>query len=364
MSTVDDRIREALIAVGDAYLRRAPADHAALRARVGRLRRRRRFQAAAAAGVAAAAAVTFVLAAPWRSGPVLRKSVPAGPSAPFVSEGVSLPSAVSMPSGVRVAFGRVWVTDRGVLSGLSPDGGGKAMVAEPGGVLGDIAASHPKLFALDSAGRRIVVFDPVTRAVEEIALNAAVGPKADINVDAADDSVLWASLPASDRLVRIDVAAARVTLDTHVRGVGRLGVDPGSVWVAARNGRALLHLDPASGDVLRSLPLGRGTVTDLAIDDDVWIAKSDGRIIRMDPLTGKVLAQARVGRDPVIHPVADELWVAYEVNDRGAARPLDKDTLAFAADPVLMAGAPADLAVGKGAVWVAIENQPGLVKVE
>ncbi len=101
------------------------------------------------------------------------------------------------------------------------------------------------------------------------------------------------------RLLRIDPATNRVVARIPMRtpaGDGfaplELRIDQGAVWVVGAAGA--LRIDPRRNAADRFVPLResiRGAVTDR---DGVWVLALDGRLRRLDALSGQAVGEARV----------------------------------------------------------------------
>lgn len=201
---------------------------------------------------------------------------------------------------------------------------------------------------------------------------------------------IWVQVdPPIDQLVRVDTRTGEVTAE--VDGGRGLGTDGDSVWVA-RGPAGLAELDPATGEVLKEIPVpasyvavGTGSVwttTDEAIvrwdpdtgtqlasipvevaeftellyaHDALWVtAKEDGLLLRVDPATNTLAASIESGAGA--HGIAADgagIWVTnYVANTVSRVDPVTNEVVATVAH----AGSGVGIAAGGGAIWVSTQG--------
>jgi len=211
----------------------------------------------------------------------------------------------------------------------------------------------------------------------------------------AGEGGVW--LLGPPRLVHIDPLHADVRSDSIHVGVGTtqtVAARFGSIWVLTD--RTLYRVHPGTDEVepFLVLPTASGIATyALAMDDRIWVADSDGSIVRIDPST-EARYQAETGLNVGKMAVTENgLWVADVLLgevvrvDRDRLRPttdlieiggvidqmssdgddlwiLDTtvgvvtrlDTVSHAVRSKRVGDDPTDMAVGLGAVWVGDED--------
>jgi class 3 adenylate cyclase/streptogramin lyase len=153
------------------------------------------------------------------------------------------------------------------------------------------------------------------------------------------------------------VIADRVRMETN----GQPGADPGiefggrAVWIGgALHGdhAVLLRWDPATDERLPDIPIRSDVVpNDLAVNQRaVWVTFPDGRVVELDPETGKVVAQAHVGEfiDEAVLG-AGGLWVL-DITD-GTLTRVDPRTLE-ASDPTGFSGSVLGMTADDERVWL------------
>ena len=93
---------------------------------------------------------------------------------------------------------------------------------------------------------------------------------------------------------------------------GAIAVGAGRVWVADPAARQLAEIDPATGSLQRTLPVGLQPSAIVTAGQAIWVAGYDTATVeKLAPASGRVLARVRVGADPAALAVGDgSLWVA------------------------------------------------------
>jgi outer membrane protein assembly factor BamB len=153
---------------------------------------------------------------------------------------------------------------------------------------GSMASAFGAVWVADIARERLLRLDPHTRAVDaRIPLGGAAW------VTAAGGSV-WAL--GSDRLLRIDPSNNRVVASIPSRSgaPGMVLEGAGVVWMAYP--QALLRVDLRRNAVTRTVPTSRSGFKALGAVSDgrvLYLTRSDGRLLRVDARSGKVLSAVR-----------------------------------------------------------------------
>ena len=105
---------------------------------------------------------------------------------------------------------------------------------------------------------------------------------------AADDTSLWVHEPTS--LVRVDLATSAVTgqVPTDSMEYGYATTGAGSVWQTDYENNALLRIDPVTGKVLAKIPVGLQPLGVAVTAGAVWVANEhSGSVTRIDPATNR-----------------------------------------------------------------------------
>ncbi len=154
-----------------------------------------------------------------------------------------------------------------------------------------------------------------------------------------------------------DVIADRVRMETN----GHPGANPGiefgerAVWIGGDihgDHAALLRWDPATDQQLPDIPIRSDVLpNDVAVGKGaVWVTFPDGRLVEVDPKTGKVVAHTKVGEfiDGAVLG-AGGLWVL-DITD-GTLTRVDPRTLE-ASDPAGFSGSVLGMAADDERVWL------------
>jgi YVTN family beta-propeller protein len=142
----------------------------------------------------------------------------------------------------------------------------------------------------------------------------------------------------------------------------RLAVTEDAVWVLTPSDSSLVRIDPATNDVVATIPVGRAP-SGLAVGAGaVWVSRhSDGTVVRIDPATNQVVATIAVGRAPGAVTVAGGVvWVALPQGGLGRIDPASNRSTVVSVSRCC-AG---ELAAGGGALWVANRGDGTLVRVD
>lgn len=355
MTHGEDRIEEALRAVGDDYLRRNPPDLSRARTRIDQLRRRRQMRAAAGTALGAAAAVAVAVLA-WPGTGAER-------DAPRPAAELRLPDgAISIPVGdgpseVAVGAGALWVSNFNEenVSRIDPDTNRVALTIPLSGMPGDLAVGDAgEVWAAIPQLGVVQRIDPVTNApTPDRRIDVA---PAGTSLDLAIDQFLWVSVvehelvqvdPATGDVVRridwvkpVNVAARdgavfvldaggvvrsvdpltgeqnAIELSFDVEGRGDVHYDDGKLWVAEGDGSTLYSVDVAAGSS-RIRPYGfRGTYVEMVHTEEGVVVLSDlgdgsGVLSLIDPESGETTELGEIEGSPrdLVRGV-DDLWVS------------------------------------------------------
>jgi DNA-binding beta-propeller fold protein YncE len=149
---------------------------------------------------------------------------------------------------------------------------------------------------------------------------------------------LWVVNADDATVSRIDPSARRVvaTIRVGARGLGRLIVTHQMVWVLRDDydksrGGELIRIDPAKNKVVGRTLLGKnmcGGFGITAAEDAVWVsADAQGSVIRIDPLTGRLVARIKMKGAPIGPVVAHgAVWVVNEAQGATRMWRIDPDT--------------------------------------
>ena len=131
---------------------------------------------------------------------------------------------------------------------------------------------------------------------------------------AATRSAIWVALVpgegAPDTLLKIDPKTGQTVASVEYPwGIGSITTSPTAVWVAARRRARIQRVDPATGEVVKTLQIGRSRSTDIVYrDGSLWLATpDDNTVYKVSTRTGDAIPisvgqqprQLAVGKDTV-----------------------------------------------------------------
>jgi sugar lactone lactonase YvrE len=185
------------------------------------------------------------------------------------------------------------------------------------------------------------------------AATANVSPSANASASAAGDSI-------EDRaeVVIEDVAGEP---DWPLEGFG-------SVWFLAADSEepSLLRLDPATNEIVASVPIpGRGCQGFTVSDDAVWACVDEG-VVRIDPATNAIVGEVSFESGSVASRLAfgdGSVWAIGA--DGGAPNELVRiDPVAMTAEVIPLGHGAATLAYGFDAVWLTAPQDGMVLRVD
>lgn len=168
--------------------------------------------------------------------------------------------------------------------------------------------------------------------------------------------------------------AATIRVASERAGLRGAAVGAGGVWVPVANPGGLARIDAGSNQVVTTIPLGRplrDPVGVVATEDAVWVTccayevagRPGGKLMRVDPATGKVTARITLPEDPLaVAASSDQVWVA--TTQGGAIR---VDPASNRVVRVLRGGPQGvaqTVAVGAGAVWLANPGDGSVTRLD
>ncbi len=176
---------------------------------------------------------------------------------------------------------------------------------------------------------------------------------------------LWAGdCSGPSRLLRIDPGSGRLIASIPLGGglvpEGSVAADTGGVWaiVSARSGVRLVRIDPATNRVTDRFPVPLSAVGVRAGLGGVWVTDpGNGRLLRIDPDTGRILARTKTGAGARFFSVGEGgVWVQNNVD--GTVTRVDPKTDEVVATIPVDSGfiRGGDLAVGGGYVWARVSS--------
>lgn len=198
------------------------------------------------------------------------------------------------PCGAAAGFGSVWVANdsSGTLARIDPATNRVTRRVPVGKGACSVATGAGAVWVVNYESSRLVRIDPRTLRAKRVRVG-----RTPFDVLVAFGSV-WVTAWEDGTLEEIDPATLSVVrrIDAGPRPMG-LAARRGSVWVGfGREATAIARVDPATGSVVR-VPVGAPRPGWFAAGTpDFWIQAADSDLLHVDPASGKVLRRIRVGR--------------------------------------------------------------------
>jgi YVTN family beta-propeller protein len=200
----------------------------------------------------------------------------------------------SQPWTMATGAGSVWVTssESGTVSRIDPatntvvatidvaaDGNRSAdsIVADDTSVW--VVAGILNLVLIDPATNQVVSTTPIDEPVDQLALG---------------NGVLWVISSDSNLIRRFDPATNTFTLSIEIDRPQSATITDDAVWVIRDVGRGtdseVLKIDPATGEVMTTVPLNHYFATELILVGDSLWAPTESALLQLDTGTGQIVA--------------------------------------------------------------------------
>jgi DNA-binding SARP family transcriptional activator/DNA-binding beta-propeller fold protein YncE len=230
-------------------------------------------------------------------------------------------------------------------------------VPPPPATVESVAEARPA-----KSGRRPIVVGTVIAGLLAVVLLA-------IALARSDSAQSRPSIIAPNGVGRIDPATAELLASISTAGAapGPMAWADGSLWVANTNSGTVARIDPASDEVVQSVPTD-GAPTDLAAGEGaVWVLNGlEGDVAAIDPRTNKVMASISVPEGSGgIAVGAGFVWVTNTIETSvtkiNPASGLVVDAIRLGP---MGSGSPKAIAVDSHFVWVGDELAPAMWQID
>jgi virginiamycin B lyase len=205
---------------------------------------------------------------------------------------------------------------------------------------------------IDPVADKVVASIPVGSAPEGVAVTA---------------DAVWVADHHDGAITRVDPRTDRVVATIPIGPTGddgplTMAAGPDGVWVDVPNMGSVVRIDPATNVIGRIVPLDGPVASDGA---EVWVGVGAGpnglpEVVRIDPVSGKILTAVDLATSG-IQDLAVGLGSVWVTTDSGLFR-IDPAT-GRVVGRLDLAGDGGDVIVAGGAVWVAAEGQPYVLRI-
>jgi streptogramin lyase len=231
------------------------------------------------------------------------------------------------PIAVATGFKALWVvTDGSTVLKLDPATGRRRASIDAGTKLYNVWVGAGSVWVIDDDAGEVVRIDPARGRVTA-RYRVGDGPAS----MAFSGRFAYVMNHRDTTLVRIavDTGGVEQLADIEADAPERLAFLNGRLWITGR-GTDLLEVDPASGNVVRTIEIGASGVDVSAAGGALWVpvrtATADprgfptiGRVVRVDPRSGAVRTVATARGRVDIHGIAADrrfVWLADNTNGR------------------------------------------------
>src|SRR6266511_728396 len=208
--------------------------------------------------------------------------------------------------------------------------------------------------AVHLLGNSLAVIDPRSNRLER---QIPVGARPAFVADG--DHALWVANLDDNSISRVDPRTSRVVraIATDASPAG-IAVGAGSVWVANSDAATVSRIDPRYNRPVQTIPIrgpsGFGLSAIAYGLGSVWVADAGGRVSRIDPRGGRVVATIVVGNEPRALAVgAGAVWVTGSGD--GTIFRIDPRT-SEVVDTIRVGSSPVGVAASAGTVWVTAQD--------
>ncbi|MFN7998143.1 MAG: hypothetical protein U0Q18_31265 [Bryobacteraceae bacterium] len=179
---------------------------------------------------------------------------------------------------------------------------------------------------------------------------------------AAGFGSIWSPSCADRALKRIDPATGKVTASIPVGPAdseGGIAAGAGSVWMLTDTKGVLSRIDPQANRVAAQVPVPDGSFACTFADGAVWVSSTKNSLLaRVDPASNRVTAKVKVGPTPrFLTAGGGAVWTLNQ-GDGSISR---VDTASARLTANIEAGVPGaggEIAYGEGGVWVTMFGFP------
>jgi virginiamycin B lyase len=226
-----------------------------------------------------------------------------------------------------------------------------------------MAVGFGSLWVVNYKPNRVSRIDPTTgNVLDEVPL----GGKACLGIAVTADRI-WVPTCGTVTINEIDPRTNRLVgrhaVPITVGVEGAFAAEGGSFWlpVSGRDSSSttIARIDPHTGAIQRLIPVARGSEALAAGFGAVWVASSGtDAVLKIDPAQNRVVSRIPVGRSPKFMTIGEgALWV--QNRGDGSVSRVDPRTNREVARIATHAPTPyGDIAVGDGAVWLAVDSTP------
>jgi YVTN family beta-propeller protein len=257
------------------------------------------------------------------------------------------------PSHFAVGDGAVWVTnaDDDTVSRIDPLKGIVVQTIPVGSSPSGITTGNGAVWVANSLDGTVSRIDPKTNTVVQ-PIPVGNGPA---GIVYAAGSV-WVANTGDDTITKIDAASGVPAKKPLSIAATELAFGAGTLWASQRTANRVVRIDPTSGNVVQSIPVGNGPAGLAFGSGAAWVANSlDGTVSKIDPRTNSVAWAIPTGNGPTAVAVGlGRVWVSNEFG--GTLARLDPRTPNQVVRQISVGDRPQGVAISGGTVLVGVRQ--------
>jgi DNA-binding SARP family transcriptional activator/streptogramin lyase len=261
------------------------------------------------------------------------------------------------PVALAVGEGGVWVAnaDDSTVARIDPRTRGIVERVRVGTDSRDLTIGFGSVWVADGKNGTVTRVDAKLDKITPIRLGGAPASVAPVSWVAAGAGFVWATY--GNALVQIDPATNQVVSSIPIPPPTGLAAGLGAAWVVTDDHRLLQVVPTSSGakPVART-DLGHRALAPTVGAGSVWLIvdHGTGEIWRVDPDSGAVRPIEGAGRHPLDVAVADDTGHVWAVDSTGAVIRINPNVELAVEQIRTAADIQSAIAVGAGSVWIAV----------
>jgi virginiamycin B lyase len=248
----------------------------------------------------------------------------ASPTARTIKASLEIPVGRE-PNGLDIDNGILWVAN-------SADNNVQRIDVKTGEVVATIKTGlYPDNVHIDkdniyvtSSNGEIWKIDPTTNTAAALAIDLGLN----MSGFTVSPGALWVCHFNENTVTRIDPATGTVVATIPVgEAPANIRFGQGSIWVPNHHGKSVMRIDPETNKVVATIKTEQNEPSGVAfVGDSVWIAQPSV-VLRLDPTTNEVIAQLPMtDLCSYMAPGTDGLWVSDGTNDPSSIMKIDLAT--------------------------------------
>jgi YVTN family beta-propeller protein len=212
----------------------------------------------------------------WVVSPLTAMVYEVDPKLPLFKAPVARFRLGGRPALIAAGTDALWITDNANdrLLRFDPSSGNVVATINVGSPNDALVASDGNVWVASYSDNTISRIDPSTNRIAQV-IQVGSGPRFLLETPGA----IWSSNNTGDSVSRLDLATMHVTEVKVGKSPAGLASADGHVWVANIDSRDISLLDPASGQLIRTLTIGPAPWSFAVDGTTVWVATYEDQVL-------------------------------------------------------------------------------------